>query len=80
MRCHSQALTVKLAKNVPMDEVENMLAAANDWVRVIPNTRADSLQVLTPAQVTGTLSVPVGRLPHMGSTTRSCLQSAVRTN
>jgi aspartate-semialdehyde dehydrogenase len=65
MRCHSQALTVKLAKNVPMDEIEAMLAQANDWVKVIPNTREDSLRELTPTAVTGSLGVPVGRLRKM---------------
>lgn len=62
MRCHSQALTIKLKQNVPMDEINDMLARANDWVRVIPNTREASMQDLTPTKVTGTLSVPVGRL------------------
>lgn len=62
MRCHSQALTIKLRRDVPLDEVEGMLAAANDWVRVVPNQRDATLAELTPAKVTGTLSVPVGRL------------------
>ena len=62
MRCHSQALTVKLKRDVPVDEIEGMLAAANDWVKVIPNERELSVRELTPAAVTGTLSVPVGRL------------------
>jgi len=62
MRCHSQALTVKLKRDVPMKEIEAMLASANDWVRVIPNEREASLRELTPAAVTGTLQVPVGRL------------------
>lgn len=65
MRCHSQALTVKLTRDVPMDEVESMLAQANDWVRVIPNQREESLSELTPAAVTGKLEVPVGRLRKM---------------
>jgi aspartate-semialdehyde dehydrogenase len=65
MRCHSQALTVKLARDVPMDEIEGMLASANDWVKVVANKRDDSLAELTPAKVTGTLSVPVGRLRKM---------------
>lgn len=65
MRCHSQALTVKLKQNVPMDEIENMLAAANDWVRVVPNERQMTLQALTPTTVTGELTVPVGRLRKM---------------
>ncbi|WP_461481328.1 aspartate-semialdehyde dehydrogenase [Porticoccus sp.] len=65
MRCHSQALTVKLTQNVPLDEIEAMLAEANDWVRVIPNDRTASLRELTPAAVTGNLHVPVGRLRKM---------------
>ncbi|MBI2960622.1 MAG: aspartate-semialdehyde dehydrogenase, partial [Betaproteobacteria bacterium] len=68
MRCHSQALTVKLAKDLPLDEIAGMLAAANDWVKVIPNQREATLAELTPAKVTGTLSVPIGRLrkPELG--------------
>ncbi len=62
MRCHSQALTIKLTKDVPLPEIEGLLAAANDWVKVIPNEREPSIRELTPAKVTGTLSVPVGRL------------------
>ena len=62
MRCHSQALTIKLKKDVPLDEIEGMLAAANDWVRVVPNQRDITLRELTPAAVTGKLAVPVGRL------------------
>jgi len=69
MRCHSQALTVKLTRDVPLDEIHDMLVAANDWVKVVPNDRELSMRELTPAQVTGTLSVPVGRLRklNMGS-------------
>jgi len=62
MRCHSQALTIKLARDVPLKEIEAMLAAGNDWVRVVPNTREESIRRLTPAAVTGSLEVPVGRL------------------
>ena len=62
MRSHSQALTIKLKKDVPLDEVETLLAEANDWVKVIPNDRARSMNELTPAAITGTLTVPVGRL------------------
>jgi aspartate-semialdehyde dehydrogenase len=62
MRCHSQALTIKLKKNVPLDEIRGMLAAANKWARVVPNEREISMRELTPAAVTGTLTVPVGRL------------------
>ncbi len=62
MRCHSQALTIKLTRDLPVAEIEKILAAANDWVKVIPNTRAASMRELSPAKVTGSLSVPVGRL------------------
>ena len=62
MRCHSQALTVKLRRDVPLGEIEAMLDAAHEWVRVIPNEREATLEALTPAAVTGTLQVPVGRL------------------
>lgn len=62
MRSHSQALTIKLRRDVPIDEIEGILASANDWVKVIPNEREASTRELTPAAVTGTLSVPVGRL------------------
>jgi aspartate-semialdehyde dehydrogenase len=62
MRCHSQALTVKLTRDVPLKDIEALPAGANDWVRVIPNEREASLRELTPAWVTGTLEVPVGRL------------------
>ncbi|HJU49597.1 MAG TPA: aspartate-semialdehyde dehydrogenase [Pseudogulbenkiania sp.] len=62
MRCHSQALTIKLKKDIPLDEIEAMLAAANPWAKVVPNTREASMRDLTPAAVTGTLTTPVGRL------------------
>jgi aspartate-semialdehyde dehydrogenase len=62
MRCHSQAITIKLNKDVPLDEVNGLLAAHNDWVKVVPNQREVTLKELTPTAVTGTLSVPVGRL------------------
>jgi aspartate-semialdehyde dehydrogenase len=62
MRCHSQALTIKLRRPLPMDEIEGMLADAHDWVKVVPNRREETLAELTPAAVTGKLSVPVGRL------------------
>jgi aspartate-semialdehyde dehydrogenase len=62
MRCHSQALTIKLRRPIPLDEIEGMIAEAHDWVKVVPNRRAESLAELTPAAVTGKLSVPVGRL------------------
>jgi aspartate-semialdehyde dehydrogenase len=62
MRCHSQALTFKLKKDVPTADIEAMIAADNAWVKVIPNTREASLQNLTPVAVTGTLDIPVGRI------------------
>jgi aspartate-semialdehyde dehydrogenase len=62
MRCHSQALTIKLKKEVPLDEIRHMLAGHNDWVKVVPNEKDITMSDLTPAAVTGTLTVPVGRL------------------
>jgi aspartate-semialdehyde dehydrogenase len=62
MRCHSQALTIKLKRDLPLSEIESMLAAANRWVRVVPNRRDDSIQELAPARVNGTLEIPIGRL------------------
>ncbi|MEL0586871.1 MAG: aspartate-semialdehyde dehydrogenase [Candidatus Thiodiazotropha sp. (ex. Lucinoma kazani)] len=65
MRCHSQALTIKLRSDVPIDEVESILDDANSWAKVIPNERDITVRELNPAQVTGTLTVPVGRLRKM---------------
>ena len=65
MRCHSQALTIKLKRDVQLDEIEQMLDEANAWSKVVPNERELSVRELTPAKVTGTLSVPVGRLRKM---------------
>ncbi len=62
MRCHSQALTFKLKKDVPLADIEALIAADNDWVKVIPNTREASIRDLTPVAVTGTMQIPVGRL------------------
>ena len=62
MRCHSQGLTIKLKKNIPLQDIEDTIAAGNEWVKVIPNQREITEKELTPAAVTGTLSVPVGRL------------------
>jgi aspartate-semialdehyde dehydrogenase len=62
MRCHSQALTIKLRRDVPLADIEHLLASANQWVRIVPNTREDSIARLTPAAVTGSLEIPVGRL------------------
>jgi aspartate-semialdehyde dehydrogenase len=65
MRCHSQALTVKLRRDLPSDEIEDMLAEANEWVRIVPNEREATLRDLNPAAVSGTLEVPVGRLRRL---------------
>ncbi len=65
MRCHSQALTVKLRRDVPLGEIERMLATANDWVTIVPNEKESSLRDLTPTAVSGTLNVPVGRLKKL---------------
>jgi aspartate-semialdehyde dehydrogenase len=65
MRCHSQALTLKLRRPLPLDEIEGMIAEAHDWVKVVPNRREETLAELTPAAVTGKLAVPVGRLRKM---------------
>jgi aspartate-semialdehyde dehydrogenase len=62
MRCHSQALTIRLRKDVPLADVEALLGGANDWVRLIPNEREASIRELSPTAVTGTLGVPVGRV------------------
>jgi aspartate-semialdehyde dehydrogenase len=62
MRCHSQALTIKMKKDVPLDEIHDIIAQANDWVKVVPNDREITMKQLTPAAVTGTLTVPVGRM------------------
>ena len=65
MRCHSQALTIKLRKDVPLDEISDIIASANQWVKVVPNERELSERELTPTAVTGTLTIPVGRLHKM---------------
>lgn len=62
MRCHSQALTFKLKKDVPLADIEAMIAADNEWVKVVPNTREASIRDLTPVAVTGTMTIPVGRI------------------
>lgn len=62
MRCHSQGLCIKLTKDVPVPEIEQMLAAGNEWVRVVPNDKESSIRCLTPTAVSGTLTVPIGRL------------------
>ncbi|MCA3217715.1 MAG: aspartate-semialdehyde dehydrogenase [Burkholderiales bacterium] len=62
MRCHSQALTIKLTRDLPLAEIEAMLAAANPWVRVVPNNSDASVRALSPAAVSGTMSIPIGRI------------------
>jgi aspartate-semialdehyde dehydrogenase len=62
MRCHSQGLTIKLKRDIPLAEIEQMLASANPWVKVVPNKREETLARLTPVAVTGKLDVPIGRL------------------
>ncbi len=62
MRCHSQALTIKLKHNVPMDEIHAMISEANPWVKLVANTREASMSELTPTTVSGTLAIPVGRM------------------
>lgn len=65
MRCHSQALTIKLTRDVPLDEINDIIASNNQWVKVVPNNREASMRDLSPAAVTGSLSIPVGRLRKM---------------
>jgi aspartate-semialdehyde dehydrogenase len=65
MRCHSQALTIKMKQDVPVDEITDMIARHNKWVKVVPNQREVTMKELTPAAITGTLTVPVGRLRKM---------------
>ncbi|MGK0475554.1 MAG: aspartate-semialdehyde dehydrogenase [Oleispira sp.] len=65
MRCHSQAFTIKLKKDVPMDEINAMLNEHSQWSGVVPNTKEATIAGLTPTAVTGTLNVPVGRLRKM---------------
>ena len=65
MRCHSQAMTIKLNKDLPLADIENMIANDNQWVKLIPNNKADTLAGLTSAAVSGTLTVPIGRVRKM---------------
>ena len=62
MRCHAQAITVKLTRDVPLEEIYQIIGKANDWVKVVPNEKEATLRDLTTTAVTGTLSIPVGRL------------------
>jgi aspartate-semialdehyde dehydrogenase len=65
MRCHSQALTIKLTRDVPLRDVEAIIASSNEWAKVIPNDRDETLRKLTPTSVSGTMNVPVGRMRKM---------------
>ena len=65
MRCHSQAFTIKLTEDFPLDEIEETIASANEWVTVVPNTKEETIKELTPAKISGTLSVAVGRIRKM---------------
>jgi len=62
MRCHSQALTIKLKSDIPLRDIERLIAGGNRWVRVVPNDRVSSIKELAPASVSGTLVIPIGRL------------------
>jgi len=66
MRCHSQAMTIKLKRDLPLLEIERLLAGGNEWVRLVPNTREASIAGLTPAAVSGTLDIPIGRVRKLG--------------
>ena len=65
MRCHSQGFTIKLKKDIPIDEVSEMIQTANQWIKLVPNDKESSLRDLTPAAVNGNLTIPVGRLRKM---------------
>jgi aspartate-semialdehyde dehydrogenase len=62
MRCHSQAMTIRLKRDLPLAEIEKIIASGNQWVRLVPNTREDSIRELAPARVSGTLAIPIGRV------------------
>jgi aspartate-semialdehyde dehydrogenase len=65
MRCHSQAFTIKLKEDLPLSDIEALIGGHNQWVKVIANRKEDTLQALTPARVSGTLDVPIGRIRKM---------------
>jgi aspartate-semialdehyde dehydrogenase len=65
MRCHSQGFTIKLKRDVPIDEIEDLIRNGNEWVKLVPNSKEESLKQLTPAAVSGTLTVPIGRVRKM---------------
>jgi aspartate-semialdehyde dehydrogenase len=62
MRCHSQAMTLKLTRDLPLAEIERLISGGNEWVRLVSNTREDSIRELSPARVSGTLQIPIGRV------------------
>jgi aspartate-semialdehyde dehydrogenase len=62
MRCHSQALTIKLSRDLPLTDIEKLIAAGNPWVRIVPNNKDATIRALSPAAVSGTLDIPIGRL------------------
>ncbi len=70
MRCHSQAFTIKLNRDLPLDEIQSIIAAHNRWVHVVPNEKEDTIAQLSPAKVSGTLAIPVGRIRKMNIGTR----------
>jgi len=65
MRCHAQGLTIKLKRNVPLDEIEDLIKSSNDWVKFVPNDKPTTLKELSPAAISGTLTVPIGRVRKM---------------
>ena len=65
LRCHSQAFTIKLKKSVEIKTIEDLIANHNDWASVIPNEKEETIQELTPANISGTLNIPVGRIRKM---------------
>jgi aspartate-semialdehyde dehydrogenase len=65
MRCHSQAFTIKLTQDLPLDEIQSLIGGHNQWVKVIPNEKEATLKELTPAKISGTLDIPVGRIRKM---------------
>jgi aspartate-semialdehyde dehydrogenase len=65
MRCHSQALTIKLKRDLPLAEIEQILGSANQWAKVVPNNREETMKRLSPVAVTGSLDVPIGRVRKM---------------
>lgn len=77
MRCHSQAFTIKLKQDVPINEIEDIIESSNEWAKVIPNTEEETLTELTPAKVNGTLSVPIGRIRKLNVGPEYCTAFSV---